>query len=493
MKILLISFNQTDEAVHKTVPTDISALGARYLSAFLRQHGFSVKNLFLCKAFGEYETPDELQQIDELLHKEAPDIIGCSLMSNHFLRSVAVTQHIKKHWSLPIIWGGVHPTLEPEASLEFADIVCLGEGEETLAELLSRFENERDYRTVHGTWCKQGDAIFKNPSRVLQQNIDLFPFPDYQLEHHYIIHEGTLRPLTASLYQQYSPASAGQHRVMATRGCPYACSYCCNSAFKKLYKGQYLRRRSVENVIQELETIKQQFPYIKLFKIMDDAFIIGQQAWLEEFAQKYSARVGLPFYCLLSPVSVTKEKIQLLVDAGLKYTQIGLQTGSDRVNREIFQRRMTRRHFLDATHIVSQFYPEVRVVFDVIVDNPYETEADRADTVRTLAQVPKPFNLGLFSLAFYPHTVLYDRAVSDGFIQDHSDEYIKKQFHQVRPTYFNKLIRLTPSLSHQKILWLLEHKSSLLARILVYFIHWGMRQRNRIPKPCKTLVKKWLQ
>ena len=492
MKLLLLSFNQTDEEVHKKVPTDISALGTRYLSSYLKAHGIVVKTLFLCKAFGESEPSEELEQIRDFIHKESPDFIGCSLMSNHFFRSRKVTQYIKQHFQIPVIWGGAHPTLEPEASLEWADMVCIGEGEEAMLELLSLYEHHRDYTSIPGIWSRNGKRLIQNPPRSLQENLDIFPFPDYQFGDQYVIHQGNLKPFDDALYRQYFPASSGQHRVIATRGCPHACSYCCNSAFRKMCEGRYLRRRSVENFIQEMEEVKRQFPYVKLFKIMDDSFIMGKQAWMEEFAEKYTDRIGVPFYCLLSPTSVTKEKLDVLVDAGLRLTQIGLQSGSDRVNREIYKRRMTQEQFLEAANTVAQFQPKLQVVFDVICDNPYETDEDRAETVRTLAQIPKPFNLGLFSLAFYPHTALYDRAVADGIIPERGDEYIRKQFHQIHNTYLNKLIRLTPKLSGKQILWFLEHRDSLTSRFLLHLVHWGFMKRDKIPHFVKKAIKRWL-
>lgn len=494
MKLLLLSFNQTDEAVHKNIPTDISALGTRYLSASLKHAGVTVKTLFLCKAFGEEETDDELAQIAAWVGQEQPDLLGCSLMSNHALRAARVTQYLKRHdAAMPIIWGGAHPTLEPEACLQWADMVCLGEGEEPLNAVCARIAAKQAYDDIPGIWSKTADGgIVKNPTAPLQEDLDVFPFPDYDFADHVIIHDGTLQPLTASLYRQYYPASSRQHRIMTTRGCPYACSYCCNSAFRTLYSGQYLRRRSVDNVIRELEAVKRRLPFVEQIKIMDDSFIMGKPQWIEEFAREYKARIDLPFFCLLSPSSVTREKIGLLVDAGLRFTQIGLQTGSDRVNREIYQRRMTRAQFVNAANIVAEFYPDVQVVFDVIVDNPYETEDDVAETVKTLAQVPRPFGLGLFSLAFYPHTALYERARADGMIHDYDDEYIRKQFHRVRGTYLNKLIRLTPRLSQEKVLWFLTRRASLSARLIIALLHWGWMQREKFPSSLKDFIKQRL-
>src|SRR4030042_1627589 len=112
MKFFLISLNQQDIEEYKKIPTDISAIGARYLSAYLKKVGHEVDILFLCKPYNETESEVEIAKIIQLIEGKKPDLIGVGLMSNQFFRAVAITQAIKKKEGMPpVIWGGIHPTI----------------------------------------------------------------------------------------------------------------------------------------------------------------------------------------------------------------------------------------------------------------------------------------------------------------------------------------------------------------------------------------------
>ena len=491
MKVLLISLHKDDVELHKKAPTDISGLGARYIASALKRHNIGAKILFLRKPFEEVELNDELDQIRSLVSSLSPDMIGLSLMSNHLRRAIHITQYLKKHFSIPIVWGGVHPTLQPEDSLKYADIVCAGEGEEAFPELLEKMERNVDYFSTESFWFKKGEQIVRNQYRVLQDNLDTLPYPDYDLSDHYIIHQGELVPLTMSIYRQYFPGYAGHHRIMTSRGCPYSCSFCYNSAFRELYKGHYLRRRSPENVIREMEEAKKQFPFLVEFKIMDDTFLMGNQAWIDEFTQKYKERINLPFYCLISPNYITREKVAQLVDARLVLAHMGLQSGSERVNRDIYNRKVKNSKFLEAVNLLSEFHPKLKqMTIDVICDNPYETEEDVIETINILSQVPKPFGLAMYSLTLYPHTGIYNRALEDGIISPDDEKWLTDAFHTINPTYLNKLMRLTPILPKKRIQWFVEHRSSLVGKLLVDLIYYSYIHRDKIPLEWKNFMKR---
>ena len=123
---------------------NISAFGARSLSSFLKARGHTVcvitlsiipdtyrnANGFLYARNYEYSN----RIIDQTIEAASQsDLIGISFMTQYFSAAVQLTRAIKKKLSVPVIWGGVHPTVRPEECLEYADIVCVGEGEEALA------------------------------------------------------------------------------------------------------------------------------------------------------------------------------------------------------------------------------------------------------------------------------------------------------------------------------------------------------------------------
>ena len=116
---------------------DVISFGIRTLSACLKKEGHDVKIIFLLSEFWDkYEDRALGEAVDQL--KDA-DLIGLSVMSNFWDNSVQITERIKKDLDVPILWGGTHPTIRPEECLDLggADIVCIGEGEDTLVELVS--------------------------------------------------------------------------------------------------------------------------------------------------------------------------------------------------------------------------------------------------------------------------------------------------------------------------------------------------------------------
>jgi radical SAM superfamily enzyme YgiQ (UPF0313 family) len=346
----------------------------------------------------------------------------------------------------------VHPTIRPGESLEYADIVCLGDGEDAILELANRMSAGVDYSDVQNLWLKSNGEAVKNPVRPLVQDLDTYPLPDYSLDDHHIFFDGHIRPLTEEITKVCLERGTVSHylkkigyQTMTGRGCPHKCSYCINDALKSMYGGKgYLRWRSTEHVMKELLWVKENMPYVGFVWISDDAFFARRQGEIEEFCREYKEKIGLPFSCLASPMTVTEEKMEALIDAGLIYVQMGIQTGSSRI-QELFNRKtMTNERVMDAIRIINKhrermFPPS----YDFILDVPYETERDVIDSLRLIADFPKPFRLQPFALVLYPGTKLHEMAVKDGMVKDEKKEIYSKSYTMREPNYLNLLITLS--------------------------------------------------
>jgi len=114
---------------------------------------------------------------------------------------------------------------------------------------------------------------------------------------------------------------------------------------------------------------------------------------------------------------------------------------------------------------------DVRV--DVITDNPYETEADVAETIRVLSHLKKPFFVGIVSLIFYPKTLLEQWAVRDGLIAGGNDKLINEEFFRYQPTLLNRLMRTIPKTPGSIIRFILKHRNSLVGRMIFFLFYWG--------------------
>ncbi len=462
--------------------------GARKISAYLKSKGHQVDLLLIPfvrlekrrtfhphkKFFDEDLAEKIIQPINRLIRERGYSLVGISLTTNFFEHARMITEHIKTEFDMPIIWGGIHAMVAPEECLQHADVVCRGEGEEVMLELCECIRDNKTWEAVPNLCYKKDGQMVCNPLRMLVQDLDRYPAQDFDITNHYICHQFDVVKMTdellyAFLPHVYGPDSFG-YTALATRGCPYGCTYCLNSTLRETYagKGKLLRRRSVEKVIEELADVKQRFPKISYVVFSDETLLMGQDvSWIANFTKLYREGVGIPFSACVSPENVSHEGLRLLVDGGLFNLQMGIQSGSRRTLKEVYHRRDNIDKLIEATKIINQI-PEIVPLYDVILDNPYETDEDYKETIRLLTKIPKPYELQLFSLTMYPGAKLTERAVRDGIIKNAREEVYRKHYQAYRKdNYYNLLMSMVQFFPADTILKLMEKND---------FIHrWGLR------------------
>jgi len=364
-------------------------------------------------------------------------------MTNYFHKAKQLTDTLHANLDVPVVWGGIQPTVEPDLCLDYADIVCIGEGEQALADLAACIQGGQSYAHIPnlGYKTEQGQVVV-NPPRPLIQDLDQLPFPDFGPEGHYLLHRGRVVPLTPNLLRTYlmDASATGQpvYPLLATRGCPHRCSYCANDAYADLYRSwRKVRRRSNASLIAEIQAFRAQFPFVGEVAFLDDVFVAAPTETIEAFARLYKASVGLPFYCIVSPLTINEPKLKALLDAGLIRVSMGIQTGSPQL-QELYHRRIDNEVVLKAAHLFNRHQAQMlSPVYDIITDNPYATPEDQLDTLRLLNQLPRPYKMLMFSLVFYPGTALYEKALAEGLIEDVNAEVYSRNYFKLQPTYYN--------------------------------------------------------
>jgi len=377
------------------------------------------------------------------------DIIGISFMTYYFDRAVQVADYLKKSLDNPILFGGVHPTVSPEECLEHCDGVCVGEGEIPLSSLA---ENKGEFGNTPNLVFQGEEGIIHNEIAPFIQDLDSLPFFDFSLESHFVLNHKTYRvePLGVDGFRRLLPLLPGSsgnfnpvYRTMSTRGCPHECYYCVNKFFKSLYPGQkYLRRRSPENVVKELEHIKERFDFIGGVQFFDDTFFAASTDYIEKFSALYRDRIGLPLYCQCSPSTITERKLRLLLSAGLIMLEMGIQTGSEK-EAETFHRTESRKRLEESIDIIQKNSSlMVRPHYHLILDSPWLETEDLKATLSLLLKIPTPYKLCLASLTFFPGTELHQRALEEGLIKDRFKQIYRKPFYKFKGNYLNWLILL---------------------------------------------------
>jgi len=436
----------------------ISSYGMRSLSAVLKRAGFETQMILLPRETEGfrwegflYAYPEAvLDQVTDLASDS--DLIGITLMSNYFDSAVQITQRLRRATAAPIVWGGIHATVRPEECLEHADLVCVGEGEDALLELMQHLAKGEGPIGVRNIWYKQDGEIVRTPLRPLSVDLDAYPYPDYDLDAEFVLHEGYIQPMTPDLLLYYlswpyTSDSEPMYSTMMSRGCTYSCTYCCNNALRRVYHQEWrVRRRSVPNFIGELQQIIARFPGIRWIKIEDDVFL-GNIQILREFAELYKSTIGLPLFVTgFQPSMVDEERMSILVDAGMRRVRVGIQTGSIRAMREVYRRPTTAAQLARTFDVLHRFSDRMDPpMYDLILDNPWETKEEELDTLRMLLNVPKPYHLVLYSLTFFPGTELYECARQEGILDNDLDQIYRKFYMTERRTYNNGLVRLFQS------------------------------------------------
>jgi anaerobic magnesium-protoporphyrin IX monomethyl ester cyclase len=370
--------------------------GIAYISGLLKSRGHETYLLNINEKLGY---PLDSGRIRKDILRIKPDMIGFSVLTNQYKYALEMAKNIKSYFNGPIVFGGIHPTMDPRGVLaeEAVDCLCIGEGEEAFLELV---EKGAPKGIKNMAYRENGNPVLE-PLRPYT-DITKLPFKDY----------------TVFDFQQLIDAKDGWVGLTASRGCPFRCTYCLNHKIMRLYKDhghlpkEYLRRHTVDEVMQEIEYLVGHYERIKMFIFDDDIFTFDKE-WLREFSGKYREVTDMGFVCNAHARVFDEEMARFLRDAGCKIVKFGLESGSDRIRKEVLNRHMTNADIERAFDVAHKFGLHTSAF--VMIGLPYEEKKDIMDTVKLLARIqPGRFRWSLF----FPFigTRAYDIARDAGFI-----------------------------------------------------------------------------
>ncbi|MCK5012415.1 MAG: B12-binding domain-containing radical SAM protein [Candidatus Omnitrophica bacterium] len=404
----------------------VENMGIRFINSILRKNGFNTHLIFFKKWLNndiQYPSEKEISLLGSLLKELDVSMIGMGFTSPFLKIAQNLTEKIKKTLDAKIVWGGIHATVCLEECLAYCDIVCRGEGEETMLELANALKEGRSLDGIKSICYKKDNSIVIADMRPLIRDLDKLSFPDYSNQGKYFI-EGRLEykdPLT----------NARELRVSASRGCPFNCSYCYNSIMRKIYKNEhYHRLRSPQSIVSEISHSLSTLKKIKKIKFDDDTFIFPKE-WIDKFCVLYARDVGLPFEILFNVQCLDEENLKKLKDSGLKKVQVGIQTVSCLESGRDYNRKLSLEKIRNFALISKEF--NLHVVYDIILDNPQSQFEDKVALVEFLLTLPRPFDLFLYSLTVFPGTELCERLLREDIIKPEDVEgHATKSFHQFR-------------------------------------------------------------
>jgi radical SAM superfamily enzyme YgiQ (UPF0313 family) len=364
------------------------AYGLRILHSILSKN-HDCKMLFI----------DENNQdlILEVIKEYNPDVVGFSLVSSNFPLYKSLYNKIRESGNFKIILGGWQATLNPEKCFPYCDIVCRGEGEEIIEKIIEDINNNNFLKTYIGTLVKKID----------------YPLFAFDNECSYHIDKGKILN-TDPYYKNY------RYGTMIGRGCPHNCTYCSNSYMKNIYpQWSKIRFRDYDVVIEELKIAKEKLTNIEIVVFYDEVFLPHKDD-MDYFLKRYKEEIGIPFYCLFYPGTCSKEKAKKLKEAGLEGVWMGVQSGSERIRKEIFKRYGSNEKILEQAKIFHE--NDLKIRYDFIFENPFEVGEEFEETINLIKSFPKPFTLNFFQMKFFPNTELTKMALEKGIIDKLDDD-----------------------------------------------------------------------
>lgn len=393
-----------------------AAFGPRLLDAYLKERGYNTSILYFKRRSQEHVEPseEEVQILVDFIVKANPRLIGFSLLSP--FRNVAfdLTDRIREHVDAPVIYGGVHATIDPDDCMLKADIACIGDGEQALDLIIQKLRAGETPIDIPNCYIREGETIHQNPMTYMCRDMDSLPFPDLSGNDKYFIDENELKQEDPYLTVI---RKSKKYDFKAFRGCPYNCTFCGNKAIRIAYKpvGKFLRDRSPQHVIDELKMALTQFPDLESITSYDEVFI-GNKEWIAEFAQLYKKEINLPLSCDTYITLATDEMVEDIVDAGLTHVAVGVESFSEEIRRKLYKRRQPNADIVKGAELFGK--RGLGINYDFIVDNPYETHEDLEHCFWDLIiKLPRPCGFNLYSLSHLPKADLTEKFLEEGLIQ----------------------------------------------------------------------------
>lgn len=302
------------------------------LSASLKKAGHETSLIFF------QNDPLNKDRILKELEKESPDFIAFSFMSCVKEHYIGLADYIKQHMDIPIIIGGPAATFDKELNnIKAFDAICIGEGDLSVINFTNQYNHGKNSSPLHNFAIKTetGEQL-KGDLLDLIDPLDQLPFPDRKIIYD---KDDFLRNSKVKMF-------------MSGRGCPYQCTYCFNHKYNIMYrgKGRVIRHKSVEYFLEEINRIKSEYPLEGII-FEDDIFIIDRE-WLTEFAEKYPARIGLPYMCYVRPNLVTEDIARLLKISGCYSVRVAIECGNEPLRNKILKRNLTEGQILKSCQIL---------------------------------------------------------------------------------------------------------------------------------------------
>jgi radical SAM superfamily enzyme YgiQ (UPF0313 family) len=348
-----------------------------------------------------------IRLVDYLQRK--PICVGISMMTGtqiYFGLEVAKIVRALTDRKVPIVFGGAHPSIIPEQTLqsEYVDVVCIGEGDITFKEIVDAFQMKRSLKEVDGIGFKEGARVVITPSRPLLDVETLLPVPwDLIDVNKYIHRDFYIKGATRSL-------DIGQ----TSRGCPFHCGFCCSASLRQREWRPMSVKKSLEIIIEPVRRFK-----LSAIWIRDDEFYIDRDRAYRICEGIIKSGVNIKWYTSGPRVDIfnkfSDEQIVMLRRSGADTLKFGAESGSNRI-LELMKKGIHWEDTLKANLRAKKF--GIIPVFALMIGFPGETFDEINQTMGLFIRLKKDNPQAQFETicpyTAFPGTPLYDLALKMG-------------------------------------------------------------------------------
>ena len=393
MKIVLI-YAQVNR------PYFFPPMGIVYLGTHLRAKGLEVKLI-------DPTFDADLRACEEQIAAEKPDLFGLSSLTINYNTALQIAALCKKHWpDCPVVIGGPHVTALPEKTMAnpYIDYAVVGEGENTLWELVQGLRDKTDPAKILGLgYKKEGQPVF-NPERPVIENLDDLPEPDRKL----------LPTFTKYLgFQTSFPYFMPCGVLIVSRGCPFKCTF-CQPMLRKLFGGK-VHLRSPQLVIAEIEGLIGDYG-VKSIYFADDTFWANPE-WAKEVCRLIKDRGINKKVKLLAQTNLAtlnEERLKLMCASGFIYLGFGVESGNAIILKEVFQKSHTMTQAREIFAMCKKYSLVTSANF--IIGAPQDTHDTIEDSVKLIAEL-NPDIKDVHYLTPTPGSSLYDEYLAKGYLR----------------------------------------------------------------------------
>ncbi len=321
------------------------------------------------KQIVQMEEEDVFSAFSSKVNSYQPDLLAVTCVESTFEYAISLLRTVNGR-KIPTILGGVFATFSPAFALSYEeiDLVCVGEGEKALVNLVQKMKNGLDYSTAEGLYIKNKGQIIKN--RVSYPvSLDEIPLGDFT-----IFNEKRFYRAMAGKIYKMAP-------IETHRGCSQICTFCNSPLQNKMYKDQvdakYFRAKPIKDVYKEIKYFVDKFNVDYLFFWADNFFMYPLET-IEEFCAMYE-EFKLPFYCQSYPTTINERKLKLLKNIGLHRLGVGIEHGNEEFRKKVIKRSYTNASAKETLSLLKKY--DVKFSANNIIGFPDETPELVMDTV----------------------------------------------------------------------------------------------------------------